>query len=204
MTINYDSLNAMQLDVLKELGNIGAGNAITSLGKMINKRINMEVPRIELLEFNQVTEILGGAEVPVAGIYFRFEGDIKGNMMFLIPLPSSRILLNMLMGTLRDEEEFGEMERSALEEVGNILASSYISSLCALTGLKITISVPALAIDMVGAILSVPVIQYGQMGDNVLLIETRFSEGEFSVKGHFFLIPDIDSFEKLLRGLGVA
>jgi chemotaxis protein CheC len=204
MTINYDNLNSIQIDVFKELGNIGAGNAVTALSKMLNKKVNMEVPKVRILEFKEVAEILGGAEIPVAGIYFRVQGDISGNIMFLIPTDSSRILLDMLMGPYRDGNEFGEMDKSALEEIGNILAGSYISSLSTLTDMKIKISVPALAIDMVGAVLSVPIIQFGQMGDSVMLIETQFFQGDTQVKGYFLLIPDVDSFTKLLEKLGVA
>jgi chemotaxis protein CheC len=204
MTINYENLNSLQLDVLKELGNIGAGNAVTALSKMLNKRIEMDIPLVEILKFKEVAEVLGGADIPVAGIYFRVDGDIAGNMMFILPLDSSKVLLNMLMGSYRQDEDFSEMDKSALEEIGNILAGAYISSLSTLTGMKLVISVPALAIDMVGAVLSVPLIQYGHMGDSVMLIETHFSEGDKSVKGDFFLIPDVDSFEKLLKRLGVA
>ncbi|MBA1333879.1 MAG: Chemotaxis protein CheC -- inhibitor of MCP methylation [Firmicutes bacterium] len=204
MTINYENLNSIQLDVLKELGNIGAGNAVTALSKMINKRVNMDVPRVEICEFKEVPEILGGAETPVAGIYFRVNGDITGNMMFILPINSAKVLLDMLMGPFRHGDDFTEMDISAMEEIGNILAGAYVSSLSGLTGMRLAISVPALAVDMVGAVLSVPVIQYGHMGDSVMLIETHFFEGDQSVKGNFFLIPDADSFEKLLKRLGVA
>ncbi len=204
MTIDFESLNSLQLDVLKELGNIGAGNAVTALGKMIDKKIHMQVPKVELLEFDKVGDMLGGADTPAVGVLFRFEGEITGNIMFLLPIHSARTLLEILTDKTGDSEEFSSMEESALEEAGNILVSAYISSLCVLTGMRLNISVPALAIDMVGAILSVPIIQFGQIGDRVLLIETQFSEGDFSVKGDFLLIPDVGSFEKLLRDLGVA
>ena len=127
----------MQLDVLKELGNIGAGNAVTALSKMLDKKINMEVPQVRILELAEVSEIFGGAEVPVTGIYLRMEGDISGNIMFLLPMESSRVLLDMLMGGYRDGDEFDDMDLSALEEIGNILAGSYTSSLAALTGMNI-------------------------------------------------------------------
>lgn len=204
MSINYENLNSMQIDVFKELGNIGTGNAVTALSKMLNKKVNMNVPKVRILEFKEVAELLGGAETPVAGIYFRVQGDISGNIMFLIPEKSTEVLLDMLMGGYRDSNGFDEMDRSALEEIGNILAGSYISSLSTITNMKITVSVPALAIDMVGAVLSVPMIQFGQMGDSVMLIETQFFEGDTKVKGYFLLIPDVESFTILLQSLGVA
>lgn len=204
VTMDYENMTFMQLDVLKELGNIGAGNAVTALSKMLGKKVKMEVPRVHILEFGQVSELLGGAEAEVTGVYFRMEGDIAGNIMFLLPVDSSKALLDMLMGSLRDSNGFDEMDISALEEIGNILAGSYISSLSTMTGMRIKTSVPAIAIDMAGAVLSVPIIQFGHIGDSVLMIETHFFEGKTQVKGNFLLIPDVQSFAYLMEKLGVA
>ncbi len=203
MGISIEELDSQQIDVLKEIGNIGAGNAATALAKMIDRKIDMNVPKVEILEFREVAELLGGPEIPVCGIYFRVDGDISGSIMFLLTLKSSMTLINMIMPITEDQEVPDEIRQSALQEIGNILSGSYISSLSALTGLNIKISVPSLAIDMAGAILSVPIIQFGQVGDHVLLIETEFNEGKNDVKGFFFLIPDEDSFEILLKSLGV-
>ncbi|HHY77109.1 MAG TPA: chemotaxis protein CheC [Clostridiales bacterium] len=203
MAISISDLNSEQIDVLKEIGNIGAGNAITALSKMVSKRIDMRVPVVNIAEFKEVAEIAGGPETLVSGIYFNVSGDINGCIMFLIDSKSSRTLVNWLMGKKDTNVDFDEIEISALKEVGNILASSYISSISTLTGLKITVSVPFIAIDMAGAIMSVPVILFGQVGDHVLLIETDFLEGTNHVKGNFFLIPDEKSFEILLKSLGV-
>ncbi|WP_129596977.1 chemotaxis protein CheC [Anaerophilus nitritogenes] len=203
MGISIEEMNNMQLDVLKEIGNIGAGNAATALAKMVNRKIDMNVPKVEVLEFKEVTELLGGAEIPVCGIYFDVDGDLTGNIMFLLTMKSSRILANMLLYKEDNSEILDEIDQSALQEIGNILSGAYISSLTALTGLNLKISIPSLSLDMAGAILSVPIIQYGQVGDKVLLIETEFNEGDDNIKGYFFLVPDVDSFEILLKSLGV-
>lgn len=204
MSFKVDDLNIMQIDVLKEIGNIGAGNAVTALSKMVSKKIDMKVPKVNIVEFKDVADLVGGAEVLVSGIYFQLLGDITGSIMFIIDKTSSKLLTNLLMGKDDFNPELDEMERSALKEVGNILAGSYLSSLSSLTGLKINVSVPSLAIDMAGAIMSVPIALFGQVGDHVLLIETEFIEGSNLVKGNFFLIPDGDSFEILLNSLGVV
>lgn len=203
MSISISELNILQIDVLREVGNIGAGNAVTALSQMVSKRIDMKVPKVNIVEFKDVADLLGGAEVLVSGIYFQVFGDITGSIMFLIDKTSSKLLTNLLMGKTDTNPELDEMERSALQEVGNILAGSYLSSLSSLTGLNVSVSVPSLAIDMAGAIMSVPVALFGQVGDHVLLIETEFIEGSNLVKGNFFLIPDEDSFETLLSSLGV-
>ncbi|MCX8130300.1 MAG: chemotaxis protein CheC [Clostridia bacterium] len=204
MTINIDNLNNMQIDVLREIGNIGAGNAATALAKMLNKKVDMDVPKINVLEFKEVNEILGGAEILVIGILLRVTGDLTGDIMFILEYKAAQVLVNILMGKPVDElNDFNEIELSALREIGNILAGSYLSALSALTNLKIMPSVPEMAIDMAGAILSVPAIQFGKVGDTVLYIETEFSEGSTRVVGDFFLIPDVESYATLLKALGV-
>lgn len=203
MSISISDLSNDQIDVLKEIGNIGAGNAITALSKMVSKRIDMNVPKVNIVEFKDVAELAGGPETIVSGIYFNVCGDISGSIMFLMDNISTRTLINWLMNKNETSMELDEIEVSALKEIGNILAGSYLSSISTLTGLKMTVSIPSLAIDMAGAIMSVPVILFGQVGDHVLLIETDFIEGLNRVKGNFFLIPDEKSFEILLKSLGV-
>ncbi|EPR13098.1 chemotaxis protein CheC [Ruminiclostridium papyrosolvens] len=204
MSISFDELNNIQMDVLREIGNIGAGNAVTSLAKMIDKKVDMAVPEVKIMGFDRVSQILGGEEILVVGILLNVNGDITGNMMFILDINAARKLVNILLGS-HDETNlnFNELELSALKEIGNILTASYLSALAGLTNLKILPSVPELAIDMAGAILSVPAIEFGKVGDSVLYIETEFSEGITRVFGDFLLIPDVESYEILLRALGV-
>jgi len=204
MGMNFDNLNNLHIDVFKEIGNIGAGNAATALAKMLNKRVNMEVPKVKVLQFKEVNEILGEPEMPVVGLLLNVKGDLSGSIMFILQQEAAHILVNILMGNpLEDFSEFDEMGLSALKEIGNILTGSYLSALSTLTGLDIMPSVPEMAIDMAGAIISVPAIEFGKLGDSVLYIETEFSEGTTKVVGDFFLVPDVDSYEILLKALGV-
>jgi len=210
MIFNMNDLNNLHLDVLKELGNIGAGNAATALAKMIDKKINMNVPETKVLEFSRISALLGGAEITVTGILLSVTGDVKGNIMFILRESAAHKLVNLLLGQEDKDDvdlensEFNEIELSALKEIGNILASSYLSALSTLTNLRMYPSVPDIAIDMAGAILSVPAIEFGKVGDTVLYIETEFSEGMKKIVGDFFLVPEIDSFDTLLKALGVA
>ncbi len=203
MITSIDDMNNMQLDVLREVGNIGAGNATTALAQMLNRKVDMSVPKVEILEFKDVVGLLGGPEVLACGVYFRFDGDLTGNILFMLPALSAKQLTSLLIMQNDNSQKLGEIERSALQEIGNILSGAYVSSLTTLTNLNIKISIPSLAVDMAGAILSVPIIQYGQTGDKVLLIETEFHEGDKNIIGFFFLIPDLGSYEVLLKSLGV-
>lgn len=164
--------------------------------------MDMQVPKVKILDFKEVSDIFGSADTIIVGIYFDLDGDVKGNILFALDIKSAASLIWSLMG-LEVKEEFDELEKSALEEIGNIMAGSYVASLSTLTSLNIKISPPAISIDMAGAILSVPAIKYGEISDKILFIETQFIEGEKLIKGDFFLIPDINSFDLILKALGV-
>jgi len=203
--IDISNINSFHLDVLKEIGNIGAGNAATALAKLLDKKIDMKVPQIRVMKFSEVSDVLGGAETEVVGILLGVTGDINGNILFVLDLISARRLVNILMGNpVNQEITFDSMECSALQEIGNILAGSYLSSLSNLTNLKILSDIPGLVIDMAGAILSVPAIEFGKSSDTALYIENEFLYGSDSVIGDFFLVPDEASYIRLLKALGVA
>lgn len=205
MDIELKSLNTIHIDVLKEIGNIGAGNAATSLAKLLSSKVDMLVPQVKILEFNQVSDILGGAETEVVGILLGMEGDLEGIIMFLLEQKSAHLLVNMLMGRdINSFAEFSDIDISALQEIGNILTGAYLSSLSTLTNLNIHSTVPQLAIDMAGAILSVPAIEFGKTSDNVLFIETEFIQTDKKVLGDIFMVPDVNSFEKMMKSLGVV
>ena len=198
--MSLDNLSSQYFDVLKELGNIGAGNATTALAQMIGTKVDMSVPQVRLLDFKDVGDLMGGAEKIMAGIYLAVEGDIDGSIMFLLGKQAARHLVDKLMGTgaKPEEADFDEVEMSALKEVGNIITGSYLNSLSMMTNLK-----PYVAIDMAAAILSVPAIQFGMMGDKILLIETQFFD-ELKLSGYFILLPDMDGYSKILSSLGMG
>ncbi len=201
---NFDNIDSVQLDILKEIGNIGAGNATTALSQLINRRIDMGIPVVKVLEFKDLSEVLGGAENPIVGILLGLEGEISGMIMFVLEQSAAHILINMLMGKNIDNfEDFDEMDLSALKEIGNIISGAYLSSLSSLTNLKILATIPYMAIDMAGAILSVPAIEFGKVGDKALLIQTDFGGDRENVFGYFILIPDMPSYGIILRSLGI-
>ena len=196
----------MQYDVLKELGNIGAGNATTALSKLINAKIDMRVPKVNLLGFSELAKAMGREEEIMVGILLLLEGDVDGMMMFLLDVASARALVNSLMGKAEEEANddinFDEMEFSALREIGNIITGSYLSALSDMTRLTIVSSVPSLQIDMAEAILSIPAIEFSKIGDKVLLIQTQFDD-DSQISGYFVLVPELDSYDKILSSLGL-
>ncbi|MCI3919002.1 chemotaxis protein CheC [Paenibacillus sp. TRM 82003] len=192
------------MDVLREVGNIGAGHAATALSKLLGKPVDMGVPRVNLVPFDEIAEQVGGPETVVVAVFLRVEGDAPGNLFFLLSIDSAKQLLMELVRIESTEgEPFTELEVSALSEIGNILAGSYLSSLADLTKLALSPTVPGFAVDMAGAILAYGLLQFGDMGDRALLIETSFFDGIDRVEGNLFLIPDPESFHTIFEALGV-
>jgi len=202
---NLTELSELQLDVLREIGNVGAGNSATALSRLIQRRIEMNVPHVALVPIEDVPEFVGGPELVVVGIFLRVYGKAPSNILFLIPRDSAFALVDTLLGRERgDTIELDAMDESALMEIGNILAGAYLNALFNLTKLSLLPSIPALAVDMAGAILSVVLIQLGQMGDHALVIETEFTTDQEGIKGHFFLVPDPGSLDTILAAVGVG
>lgn len=199
---SLEAMSEQYYDVLREIGNIGAGNAMTALSQMLNCKVDMKVPQVKLLEFKDVATLMGGEEQILVGVFLGVEGDITGSMMFLIELEAAKHLIGKLMGMQIGEGELGEMETSAMKEVSNIITGAYLNSLSTLTNMMIYPSVPYLCVDMAGAILSVPAIQFGQVGDKILLIQSQFSD-DIAIDGFFVLMPDLESYDKILSSLGI-
>ncbi len=198
------NLSILQLDALREIGNVGAGNSATALSQIINRKIDMTVPKIAIMPLGDVPDVVGGPDAMVAGVYLRVFGPAPSSILFLLPRDSAFYLVDMLMGREQGyTTSLSSMDESALMEIGNILAGAYLNALSHFTSLTLLPSIPALAMDMAGAILSVILIQLGQMGDHALVIETEFTTESDGVKGHFFLIPDPGSLNTILAAIGV-
>lgn len=205
---DLNNMNDLYFDALREIGNIGAGNAASALSSMIDSKVDMKVPRVELLDFKEIGEAMGGEETVMAGMLLGIEGDLTGSIMFLLEEKSAHILVGKFMSHMGmpvgtgNEGEFNEMEQSVLKEISNIMTGAYLNSLASFTNMTILPTVPALAVDMAEAILSVPAIQFGMVGDKMLLIQTAFT-GDEALNGFFILVPDMPSYGKLLSALGV-
>jgi len=199
-----DDLSSMHLDVLKEIGNIGSGNAATSLAEMLNIMVDITVPNVKLLEFNDAVEFLGGPENIVIGMLVRLSGDISGMMLYVIQEAFAANLSKSILGKESFSiMELDEMDSSLISEVGNIMSASYVNAIASLSGMFIDISVPSLCVDMAGAILSVPAIEFSQIGDKVLFIDDSFVMGDNEVRSNMILVPELDSLNKLFGTLGI-
>lgn len=202
--LNLEQLNDMHIDVLKEIGNIGAGNAATSLSQMLNMAVDMTVPTVRILDINDAANALGGPENAVIGILAKLYGDIEGIMMFIIEQNFAKTVLTSLLGEEEVScEKLTEMELSAISEIGNIMIAAYTGSIGTLSQLNIKTSVPAITVDMVGAILSVPAIEMSSVSDKIIFIEDDFISDDKNVTANMMLVPTMDSLSRLMQKLGI-
>lgn len=198
------SLSELQLDVLREVSNIGSGNAATALSKLLMRRIDMTVPNVLLVRLSDAANVMGGPEEEIAAVFFRFTGDAPGNILFALDLDSTSELLSLLFGARVDCSRLTEMQKSAISEVGNILASSYLAALADFTHLNFQVSIPAFGMDMAGALLPTVLARFGEAGNEAILIESCFKEGAEQVRCQFFLVPDPGSLGQIFSSLGIG
>ncbi|HOJ47983.1 MAG TPA: chemotaxis protein CheC [Bacillota bacterium] len=202
MSTSINELSPFQLDVLKEIGNIGAGNAATALAELLSDRVSMSVPELSIADANEVVSLLGGPENPVVAILLTMSEDVKGIIMLVFEEKFLNVVLRTLLGKEIDSlSEMSELDRSVFMEIGNIMSSTYLNAMSQLTGLNISISTPDICVDMAGAIMSYPASLFGMRGDKVLIIKEDFI-GQERITSHLVMLPDEDSLDIIFRSLG--
>lgn len=206
--IKPGEINEIQLDFLKELENIGAANAATALAGMLNRPIDIRVPKAWFCSLEDMGTLLGDAEQIMTGSLVEMSGDITGAILFVQPLEDSIAMSDMLIEMLGVENDKNipfpsDLQHSALMEIANILCCSYINAIASLTDLYINSSVPGLVIDMAGALMNLPAVMYGASGDTILMLETVLVDFDKYVSGRFFLMPDIESQTLMMRKMGL-
>lgn len=199
-------LTSMKLDILREIGNIGTGNATTALSVMLNSNLRMEAPVVKFVDFNELADMVGGPDAIVAAVMTHFSGGIKGMIIFILEMEEAKNLAGMMLSKTypEDFDGFDDMDKSALKEVGNILMSSYVSSLGSLTNLSLRTEPPAICVDMAGAVLSLPISELGQVDDQALIIDSKFLDNERPINGFLMFVSDEESSNGIFESLGIG
>ena len=201
---SFDDINEMHIDVLKEIANIGSGNAASSMSRMLNHPVNIAIPYIGIKGFNEAYDLLGGADAIMVGTLLHLTGALQGMMMFLLPVEVACDLVNMLLYTeIKDYSEIDQLGFSAINEISNIMSASFVGALADLADLTIDISPPEATLDMLGSIMSVPSIYFAKMSDTLLLIQSELEIAGRRTRTSVLLLPDMPSLETLMKSLGI-
>lgn len=201
---NYDELSPVAIDCLQEIGNIGSGNAASSLSAMLSKPVSMHVPKIHIMDYQAVIDEIGGPEKVITAILVTFKGDIKGMMMFLMENSFAQIVVNTFMGKENiDVIQMDEADSSAVKEMGNIMAGAYLSALAAMAEFTVEMDPPSMTIDMAGALMNAPMTTLDDVGDKVIIIDDGFKINNVDVDSNIILVPEMESLDILMKKLGV-
>ena len=201
----YEQMSSLEIDTLREIGSIGTGNAATALSQMLGREVRITLPEVRIMGYNEAIEWIGGPEAVTAGVLVKMSGDMGGIMLCVQKLELINIILETMLGqSIRDYEDLAELEQSALIEIGNIMISAFVTALTGLAGINVNLTVPAFTVDMQGAILTVPMAEYGGMSDYLMTIGGNFMCDGKVVPSHLMLSPDLRSLNFLLRKLGVS
>lgn len=188
------------LEMLKTIAHEGIKNAASGFSGMIGRKIEVSSPKLELIPLLTIPKVVGGLEDDAVGVYLRFEGDMHGQIMLIIPHKKSLELADLLMGLEQGTTQFlGSLERSALGELGNLCGTFFLNSIAKTSGASLRPSPPAVMVDMVGAILDIVVATTGGTNEHVLLAHANFMDGPRCVETDFWVIPDMQALENLLK-----
>lgn len=200
------ALDPSQLDAMREIANIGAGHAATALSQLTDRVIMIDVPEVSIIRLEDVGTVTGEADDVVAAVMMKVLGDVTGRTVQIFPSASAVKLITIMTG--EDEPEFPggftEEHQATLKEIGNIIVGAYLNALSDFMGLLLIMSVPAIAIDMAGAIMTTSYLNFGEDQDHVLCVNTGMIMGEERIRGHFLLIPDGASLQIMLREMKLA
>lgn len=201
---NYDELSPVAIDCLQEIGNIGSGNAASSLSAMLSKPVSMHVPKIHIMDYQAVIDAIGGPEKVITAILVTFKGDIKGMMMFLMENSFAQIVVNTFMGKENiNVIQMDEADSSAVKEMGNIMAGAYLSALAAMAEFTVEMDPPSMTVDMAGALMNAPMTTLNDVGDKVIIIDDGFMINNVDVDSNIILVPEMESLDILMKKLGV-
>ena len=198
MTKDIDHLTEFQYGALEEIGNIGMENAVTSLSKMLNHDIKVNIPKLNLEKIENVPHHVGGAETIVLGLLVRIEGDLQGYVVMLFPIDSAKTICQIITGE-EDVDLTDDMNSSLMNEVANILAGTYVRSLADFLKVSLTISTPYSIHDMTGAILDQILVEMSQQVEHSLLLDTEFIVEDNRINGSILTLYDTQSLELLIQ-----
>jgi chemotaxis protein CheC len=203
-------LTNIQLDAIREIGNIGAGNAATALSKLLGRVVEMDVPKVEMISIYELSEYYGSPTTPVASVFMHSEGKFSCSVVFIDSEIGAKEMikmwLNVYCGGFTTEDLPDEMLDSGLAELGNVIIGSLLGAINALIGTEFQMSVPGVAHDMLGSILDVVASIFGTMGEYALVVSTTLRiSGADSVNtdGNIIFLPNPEALELLLGKLQV-
>ena len=199
--MNFFKLNEMELDALKEVFNVGAGNAATALSQMLNKKIDMDVPSFKFIDIEELNKKINLDNICV-GVLVNVYGDLPGSFLILFEEDVAFDIIKQLTGTT--DNSFNEISESVLAEIVNIILGAYMNAISKFTNLNMVPTVPAVAFDFAGAIITTTFIASIEESDKMLEIKTILkNDNNCNLVGDFYYLPSQNSLQKIFKSIGL-
>lgn len=206
MSKTDENMDILKKDVFREIANIGAGHASNALSMLLECPVKQNIPEVQLVHLEDMTELLGGPERIVVGVGMHISGSIRGYLLAILDFPQAENMVEMVRNQPLEKAPeglpFSPMDESALKESVNIIGGSYLTAISQMTGLEIIPTAPFATLDMLGAILNLALVQAGQESDTVMYFKSGLFSSEAGFAGDLLLIPDQQSYQILLQSLG--
>ena len=205
MIKRYEDISVDGLDLIREIGSIGNGNAATALSSMLNAKVHMSLPNVRIMDFNAAQDSLGDPEALVAAVLVELVGEVEGIMLLLLKQEFMDEVAQHLLHQINvDIMQLDELQTSALIECGNIMISSFVNAMTSLANVEIQLSVPQIAVNMLGGIMSMPMAMMGYHSDRIMMITGEFKIDGKEMDSNMLLLPDVNSLNVLMKKLGVS
>lgn len=199
---SYDDMNYMEMDVIREVGSIGTGNAASALSSLLGTEVRMVLPQVTVQDFNTALNTVGNPESIVAAVMVKMSQEINGIMLFILKLDLINDIIGRLLAhQIEDYAKLDNMDISAVNEVGNIMISSFVNALSGLADVEVSLSVPEIAVNMLGGILSVPMAELGYQTDKLMMIRGKFIIEGKELDSDLLMLPDVESLNYLMTKL---
>lgn len=192
---------SFQLDALKEIMNIGGGQAATTISQMVGSVIKMRVPEVDILSYDNLYQQVMADNQEVYAVLSSISGQLNGAMLFVITDPAAQKIASLMMGT--DQQVGEEVKVSAVSELTNIVSSSFLTTIGGLLGKALKPEVPLSLFDLFGAIISSAYMEYEQFNDEIMVIRNEFSYDSSYLEASLYFIPEVGVIDRIVKSLGV-
>ena len=202
---NTIQLQPVHIDALTEVGNIGSGNAATALAALMGASVDIQIPVITLVDYQEIAQLLGGGDASVICIFLELSGDLSGMLLHVVkPNFASKLINTFYPSSISSLKDISEMDLSVVSEMGNITSAAYVKALADLTGLFINISPPSAETGTIDSVLRASEDRIPRLGDQVLFVDETLTVGDSEMDANMILLPDADSLRVLFEHLHVS
>jgi len=193
---NQNPNSVSDIDILTEIGSIGAGNAAIALSKIIHEPIKIEVPKMYVTAPHMVPRIYNKHDTVVTAILMQLRGRMDCDIMLIFEAQEAEKIANLMARSTECEKP--EIELSAIEELGSIMVCSFLSSMADFTGIELIPNPPQVINDCFDAVIDSLLLKQALCSDIAVIFDARFKRRNSSAEGFLITFPSSELLKMLI------